>query len=71
MLVKEAGDLLVQLPDLLLDQVQLLQRHSHQSAVDGVELAASTQRVPQQCRRGAQALIGQGRYSPGIGFTVG
>jgi hypothetical protein len=71
MLAKEAGDLLVQLPDLLLDQVQLLQRHSHQLAVDGVELGAGTQRVPQLCRRGAQALIGQGGYSHGIGYTLG
>jgi hypothetical protein len=65
MLAKEAGDLLVQLADLLLDQVQLLQRHSHQSAVDGVEIAAGTQRVPQLCRRGTQALIGQSGYSKG------
>jgi hypothetical protein len=60
MLAKEAGDLLVELPDLLLDQVQLLEPHPHQSAVDWVELGAGTQRVPQLCRRGVQALITQG-----------
>jgi hypothetical protein len=35
---------LVQLPDLLFDQLQLLQAHHEQSAVDGFELRARAQR---------------------------
>jgi hypothetical protein len=40
MLAEPSCHLLVQLADLLLDQLQLLQEHLEQSAVDGFELRA-------------------------------
>src|SRR2546427_6496942 len=43
MLPEETCNLLVQLADLLLDQLQLLERHLHQPAVDRIELRARTQ----------------------------
>jgi hypothetical protein len=58
------------LTDLLLDELQVLDRQLYQLAIDRVELRAGTQRVMQLCRRGAQALIGQGGQSRGIGFSI-
>ncbi len=45
MLAEQSRHLLVQLADLLLDQLQLLQEHLEQSAVDGLELRAGGQGV--------------------------
>ena len=45
MLAKQSRHLMVQLADLLLDQLQLLEEHLEQSAVDGLELRARAQRV--------------------------
>jgi len=43
MLAEQTCHLLVQLADLLLDPLQLLERHLHQPAVDRIELHARTQ----------------------------
>ena len=42
MLAEQIRHLLVQLTDLLLDQLQALQRHLHQSAIHRIELRAGT-----------------------------
>jgi hypothetical protein len=47
MLVEQTCNLLVQLADLLLDQLQLLERHLHQPAVDRIEFCARTQCIAQ------------------------
>ena len=56
MLPEQTCDLLVQLADLLLDPLQLLERHLHQPAVNRAELRTRTQCIAQLRRRGAQAL---------------
>ena len=71
MLVEQTCNLLVQLADLLFDQLQLLERHLHQPAVDRIELRARTQCIAQLRRRGAQALVGQGGQSRWISFSLG
>ena len=63
MLPEQTCHLLVQLADPLLDQLQRLERHLHQPAVDRVELRARTQGIAQLRRRGAQALVRQGGQS--------
>ena len=65
MLPEKTCDLLVQLADLLLDQLQLLERYLHQPAVDRVELRARTQYIAQLRRRGAQTLVGQAARAAG------
>ena len=71
MLPEQTCHLLVQLADSLLDQLQLLERHLHQPAVDRIELRARTQCIAQLRRRGAQALVGQGGQSRWISFSLG
>jgi len=71
MLAQQSRHLLVQLADLLVDQLQLLQEHLQQSAVDWVELGAGAECVAQLCRCGAQILICQRSQSCWIGFSVG
>src|SRR5439155_235281 len=68
MLAQQSRHLLVQLADLLVDQLQLLQEHLQQSAVDWVELGAGAECVAQLCRCGAQILICQRSQSCWIGF---
>jgi hypothetical protein len=57
MLVEQTYHLLVQLADLLLDQLQLLERHLQQPTVDWVEFGAGAERVAQLCLRGPQLPI--------------
>src|SRR5438128_2241293 len=71
MLAQQSRHLLVQLADLLVDQLQLLQEHLQQSAVDWVELGAGAECVAQLCRCGAQILICQRSQSCWLGFSVG
>jgi hypothetical protein len=53
---------------LLLDQLQLLERHLQQTTVDWVEFGASAERVAQLGLRGAQLLIGHGGQSRWLGL---
>ena len=70
MLTEQTCDLLVQLADLLLKELQLLQRHLQQPAIDGVELRTRTQCIAQLFWRSAQLLIGQGSQSCRIRFAI-
>src|SRR5262249_39387239 len=60
---EQSGDLLVQLADLLLEELQLLQRHLEEPTVHGLEIRARAERITQLFRSGAQLLIGQSRQS--------
>ncbi len=71
MLTEQTGDLLVELADLLLEELQLLQRHLQQPPIDGVEFCACAQRIAQLFGRGSQLFIGQDGQSRGVGFTIG
>jgi hypothetical protein len=55
--------------NLLLDELQLLERHLQQSAVDGVELRTGAERITQL--PGTQALIGQSGQGGRVGFNAG
>ena len=56
--MEQTGHLLVQLADLLLEELQLLQRHLQQPSVHRLEVRARAERITQLFRRGAQVLIG-------------
>jgi hypothetical protein len=58
-LAEQTRDLLIQSSDLLLDQMQILECHLQQPAIDRVELCAGTQCIAQLRRGGVQALVGQ------------
>jgi hypothetical protein len=47
------------LADLLLEELQLLQRHLQESSVHGLQVRARAEHITQLFRRGAQALISQ------------
>src|SRR5215472_13749768 len=70
MRAEQIRNLLVELTHLLLEELQFLECHLDQPAIDRVELGASAQRVTQLRRGGSQALIRQGSQSGGIGFSV-
>jgi hypothetical protein len=70
-LVEQTGHLLIQLADLLLEELQLLQRHLQEPSVHGFEVRARAERIAQLFRCGAQVSIGQGRQSHRVGFPVG
>src|SRR5437899_2745415 len=71
MLAEQSRHLFVQLPNLLVDQLQLLQEHLEQSTVDWVELGAGAECIAQLRRCGAQILMCQRSQSRRIGFSVG
>src|SRR5258705_9107346 len=68
--MEQSGQLLVQLTDLLLEDLQLLERHFHEPAVHGLELRARAERITQLVRRGAQSLMRQSGQRCWIGFSV-
>jgi len=68
--MEQTGHLLVQLADLLLEELQLLQRHLQEPSVHGLEVRARAERVAQLFRCGAQALIGQSSQSCRVGFSL-
>jgi len=71
MLREQRRHLLVELTDVLLDELQLLQRHLQQSAVDRIEFRARPERVAQLFRGGPQLLICQGGQSCWLRFSIG
>ena len=61
--VAALGPTSVQLVYLLVDQLQLLQEHLQQPAVNRLEVCAGVQRIAQLCLRGTQLPIGHGRQN--------
>jgi len=57
---------LVQLADLLLEELQLLERHFQKLSVHGLEICARAERITQLFRRGPQPLMGQNGRAAGL-----
>ena len=51
--MEQTGQFLVKLIHLLLEELQLLQRHLQEPSVHGLEVRASAERITQLFRRGA------------------
>jgi hypothetical protein len=66
----QTGDLLIELADLLLEELQLLQRQLQQPPIDGVELCACAQCIAQLFGRGSQLRIGLDGQSRRVGFII-
>ena len=52
-LAEQSGHLLIQVADLLLKELQLLQRHLQEPSVHGLQVRARAERITQLFRRGA------------------
>jgi hypothetical protein len=59
------------LAHLVLDELQFLESQLQKPSVDRIELLACAECVAQLFLRSTQAIVGQGRQSRRVGFSVG
>ena len=71
MLAEQSSDFLVQLADLLLKDLQLVQRHLQEPTIHGLEVGARAECITQLFWRSAQAFIRQSGDSCWVDFAFG